>query len=113
MDWRRVSQVEAEIEPYQDCRCSIQDRTVSYLLKTQSQVTSLYELQKRGALNGMNEEGNKFTAQRLAAGASELRDMILDAWRSSINATVGYPPSSVRDIEAGAVLPIQQLKGTD
>jgi hypothetical protein len=107
------SEAGADVEPYQDCRCSIQDRTVSYLLKTQSQVTSLYELQKRGALNGMNEEGNRFTAQRLAAGASELRNMIVDAWRSSINATVGYPPSSVRDIESGAALPIQEVKGTD
>jgi hypothetical protein len=109
----REEDVKAEIRPYRDCKCSIQDRTVSYLLATQSQVIPLYELQKRSAFDGANQEGKEFAAQRIAAAVSELRDMVIDAWHSSTDATVGYPPVRVRDIESGAVVPIQELKGLD
>jgi hypothetical protein len=105
--------VKAEIQPYRDCQCSIQDHTVSYLLTTQSQVIPLYELDKRSAFDGMNQEGKKFVAERLAAAVSELRDMVIDAWRSSTDATIGYPPVRVRDVVSGAAMPIEQLKGLD
>ena len=41
------------------------------------------------------------------------RDMVIDAWRSSNDATVGYPPVRVRDVESGTTMPIQELKGLD
>jgi hypothetical protein len=109
----REEDVKAEIRPYRDCHCSIQDRTVAYLLTTQSQIIPLYELQKRGAFDGENQKGKVFVAQRLAAAVSELRDMVVDAWRSSIDATVGYPAVRVRDIESGAVIPVHELRGLD
>jgi hypothetical protein len=46
-------------------------------------VVPLYELESRGGFKAHNSEGIEFTTQRLAAGASALRDMIVDAWRSS------------------------------
>ena len=45
----------------------------------------------------------KFVTQRLAAGAAELRDQIVDAWNSSATWTVGFPLIKVADIESGAV----------
>jgi len=39
--------------------------------------------------------------KQLAAGASELRDQIVDAWRQSTLITVGFPLVTVGDIEAG------------
>jgi hypothetical protein len=42
-----------------------------------------------------------------------LRDMVIDAWRSSADAAVGYPHVNVRDVETGKVIPIAELKGCD
>ncbi len=41
--------------------------------------------------------------QRLAAGAGELRDQVVDAWRSSATWVVGFPLINVADIESGKV----------
>ncbi len=44
--------------------------------------------------------------ERIAAGAAELRDLVVDAWRASETATVGYPGVGVGTLEAaGAVAP--------
>jgi len=48
-----------------------------------------------------------------AAGISELRDLITDAWRSSPDATVGFPAVTARSVEQGAPFRIDQLKGID
>lgn len=106
-------EVKAKLQPYRDCHCSIQQRTEQYLLAMQAQVVPLYELDKRGAFRGSDSKGVDFAAARLAAGASELRDMIVDAWRSSEDASVGYPPVKVRNVEAGKVVPLAELKGRD
>ena len=50
---------------------------------------------------------------RLAAGASELRDMIINAWRSSGTSQVGYPAVKVTDVVSGAVDPWDALYGAD
>ena len=34
-------------------------------------------------------------------GASSVRDMVVDAWRTSADTNVGYPMISLRDIETG------------
>ena len=60
-------------------------------------------------LNG----GKDFAAERMAAAASELRDMVIDARRTNGDAAVGYPHVKVRDVEAGKVIPIAELKGRD
>jgi hypothetical protein len=46
--------------------------------------------------------------RQLAAGAAELRDEIVDAWRQSTDITVGFPLVRVSDIEAGTV-PVTRL----
>jgi hypothetical protein len=50
---------------------------------------------------------------RLAAGAAELRDEIVDAWRQSKSITVGFPLVSVADILAGRVMVTPQTFGAD
>jgi hypothetical protein len=62
-------------------------------LASQSQLVPLYEHQEGSAFHGMHQEG-QFAAERLAAAVSELRDMVVDAWHSSSEATVGYPRPS-------------------
>jgi len=51
---------------------------------------------------------------RLAAGASELRDLVVAAWRASAGATVGYPAVKVSEVESGAVpVPYDAMVGVD
>ena len=105
--------VVAAVRPYRDCACSIEDRTRTYLLETRAQIEPLYQLELAGAFKNATPEGRAFAAQRLAAGASELRDMIVDAWNASVDATVGYPERRVRDIEAGTVVLTRAMFGAD
>ncbi len=99
--------------PLRDCACSIQTRTISYLRETHAQVTPLFELEKAGAFSENLPAGKDFAANRLAAAISELRDMIVAAWRASADSIVGYPPVPVRDIESGKINPLSQMRGWD
>jgi hypothetical protein len=50
---------------------------------------------------------------RLAAGASELRDLIAAAWRDSATVRVGWPVVNVADVETGTADPWDSLYGVD
>ncbi|HEV2545758.1 MAG TPA: hypothetical protein VGU20_00315 [Stellaceae bacterium] len=69
--------------------------------------------EKAGAFSGVDPKGKEFGAQRMAAAVSELRDLVIEAWRTSSEAAVGYPRVKVRDVEAGKVIPIAEMKGRD
>jgi hypothetical protein len=57
---------------------------VAYLRSSHTLVERVYQLEKAHGFEGMGmEESRRFTAERLAAGASELRDMIVTAWQQS------------------------------
>ncbi|MGD0786975.1 MAG: S1/P1 nuclease [Terracidiphilus sp.] len=57
---------------------------VAYLRHTNSYVEKVYQLEKAGGFVGAGTpESREFTAERLAAGASMLRDMIYTAWLES------------------------------
>jgi hypothetical protein len=64
-------------------------------------------------LSSDEQKGKDFAAARMATGASELRDMVIDAWRTSADAVVGNPHVKVRDVEAGKMVPIGEMKGRD
>jgi hypothetical protein len=51
----------------------------------------LYELDKRGAFANATPEAVDFTEARLADGAAELRDLVVEAWDASATMKVGYP----------------------
>jgi hypothetical protein len=54
---------------------------VKYLRHSNSLVEKTYQLEKAGAFTGAgNAEGKAFVDERLAAGTTELRDMIYTAW---------------------------------
>jgi S1/P1 Nuclease len=57
---------------------------IAYLRASHTLVERVYELEKaQGFDDAGTAEARQFTAARLAAGASELRDMIVTAWRES------------------------------
>ena len=60
------------------------DSYVAYLRHTATYVEKVYQLEQAGGFTGPGTpESRDFTADRLAAGASMLRDMIYTAWIQS------------------------------
>jgi len=96
-----------------DCHCTIARRTQAYLAATNRLVVPFYELEKAGGLAAADGRGEGFAAERLAAGASELRDLIVQAWEVSAGGEIGYPAVSVADVDAGRVDPYDALFGVD
>ena len=106
--------VQAKMTPYADCACTFEVRVRNYMLATLAQTGPVYEVEKLSPLfAGSNPQQIDFAAARLAAGASELRDEIVDAWRQSDQITVGFPLIKVSDIEAGAVVVTPALLAGD
>jgi hypothetical protein len=68
---------------------------VAYLRHTNSLVEKTYQLEKAGAFSGGGTpDGKVFADERLAAGATELRDMIYSAW---VKSAEPLPPSKWSD----------------
>ena len=78
-----------------------------------AQLEPLYALEKDGALKPRDLRGIAFTTARLAAGATAVRDMIVDAWLASAGAMVGYPMVNVQDVENGKVRVTRHLFKND
>ena len=77
-------EVQAKITPVKAVDGDIFDAYVAYLRHTQTYVEKVYQLEKAGGFVGAGTpESREFTADRLAAGASMLRDMIYSAWLES------------------------------
>lgn len=102
-----------EMRPFRSCGCPIEQRTIAYVLDANSKVVPLYRLWKAGAFQPGKKEGVDFAAERLAAGASEIRDLIVEAWRESATIKAGWRPVSVADVEAGKVDPYEAMRGVD
>ncbi len=94
-------QVRARLSPYRHCECAIEARVAAYLGETWRTVVPFYELEKAGGFAGSDPRGAAFAADRLAAGVSELRDLVVEAWNASAKGTVGYPATPVADVESG------------
>jgi hypothetical protein len=105
--------VRAAMIPYRECRCSIEARTEAYLATTGGFVIPFYRLQKAGGFMNGDPRGRAFAAERLAAGASELRDLVIDAWRVSATQEVGWPAVKVADVASGKLDPYDSLYGQD
>jgi hypothetical protein len=86
-----------------------------YLAATFAQVEPLYALEKAGGFKDADPRGIAFATERLAAGASELRDMIVAAWTASLEpkANAGFPPVKVADVLSGAIDPYDAVHGKD
>ena len=105
--------VKADMTPYRDCACPIATWTADYLAATNREVAPLYTLYKQGAFARVDPKAQSFVAGRLAAGASALRDLVVDAWRASATGHAGWPAVTVADVEAGKVDPYDSMYGVD
>ena len=79
-----AADVQPKMSPLQPIQGDVFDSYVAYLRHTATYVEKLYQLEKAGGFVGAGSpESREFTADRLAAGASELRDMIYTSWVDS------------------------------
>lgn len=109
----KPAEVADRVAPLKAYDGPIEKRTVDYLLETSTQVIPFYELEKAGGLAPADRRGVEFATARIAVGASELRDMIVSAWRGSEKATFGWPVMKVQDVVAGRADPWDSLYGKD
>jgi len=78
--------VQAKMTPVQALNGDIFDDYIAYLRHSAKYVERVYQLEKAGGFTGAGTpEARDFTADRLAAGASMLRDMLYTAWLQSAN----------------------------
>ncbi len=98
----KIEAVRAKVPAYRDCKCDIQKRTVDYLLAGQAKVEPLYQMWKDGEFARVSPKAVDFTAQQLALGAAELRDMVAEAWRASSTGSIGYKETAITPAEAEA-----------
>jgi hypothetical protein len=105
--------VRARMAPLATCARPADACVADYLAATNAQVVPFYRLQKAGGFRDADPRGKAFAAERLAAGAAELRDIVVMAWRASATAQAGWPEVKVADVEAGRVDPYDSLVGLD
>jgi hypothetical protein len=113
LDAVRPADVAAAMAPFRSCGCPIEERATAYLLATGAQVEPLYALEKAGGLASGDPRGAAFATRQIAIGASELRDLVVEAWRSSLKSKVGWSPVAVADVLAGKADPYPSLVGVD
>ncbi|MDY6924936.1 MAG: S1/P1 Nuclease [Pseudomonadota bacterium] len=88
-------------------------RVPAYLKTTLAEVTPFYRLEKAGGFGEGDARGAAFVIERLAAGAAELRDLYVLAWRDSADDSIGWPAVKVAEVEAGTVDPWLAMYGED
>lgn len=77
-------EVEARMTPAKAIDGDLFDAYMAYLRHSATYVEKVYQLEKAGGFTGAGTaESRNFTVERLAAGASMLRDMIYSAWVDS------------------------------
>jgi hypothetical protein len=100
-----LSSIMAEMGPYVPCNCAgIEGRVKTYLAATLAEVVPLYQIAGTDLYRTAQQDEVDFVVSRLVAGAMELRDQIVDAWRSSDTISIGFPLIKVADVESGAVV---------
>ncbi len=83
----------------------------AYLAVSQSRVPDVYRVEAAGGIDAHSPAATALVLERLAAGAAEMRDLIVDAWQMSDDVKIGYPGIAVRDVESGAVMPTRANVG--
>jgi hypothetical protein len=79
-----ATDVQPKMTPAHAIEGDMFDSYMGYLRHTSIYVEKVYQLEKAGGFTGAGTpESRDFTAERLAAGASMLRDMIYTAWIES------------------------------
>ncbi len=109
----QAADVAARLPPSADCKCTIQAHIARLIGASNAQVKRVYELEQQGAFERDPAIGAAFIAERLAFGAAELRDLIVEAWRASLEQAVGYPVVPVRDVLSGKTDPYKAMRALD
>lgn len=77
-----------------------------YLTATNNEVGPLYGIDRHGGFRKATPDAIAFATTRIADGARELRDLIVEAYDNSLYETAGYPPLRVKDVLDGKVTPL-------
>jgi len=109
----RPADVASRMAPLRGCRCAIERRTADYLAGTGRLVIPLFDLEKAGGIVPGDARGLAFAADQLARGASELRDLVVEAWNASPERVIGWKPVVARELMAGGSDPFGVLYGSD
>jgi hypothetical protein len=109
----RLDAVEAAMKAPNVQGFDVKARTVAYLTTTLGTVIPFYQLEKAGGFRESDPRGAAFVNERLAAGAGELRDFIVAAWRASADQSIGWPAVKVAEVEAGTADPWLAMVGED
>ena len=88
-------------------------RVPTYLRATLAEVIPFYQLEKAGGFVEEDPRGAAYATSRMGAGAAELRDLIILAWRGSADASIGWPAVKVAEVEAGTADPWLAMIGED
>lgn len=110
---QRLDAIEAAMPAPRLDAYDMRGRTAEYLLTTLGQVTPFYRLEKAGAFKDSDPRAVAFATERMAAGAAELRDLTILAWRASADVSIGWPAIKVAEVEAGTADPWLALIGED
>lgn len=108
-----LAAVRGAMPAFASCEAEIRDCVSRYLLATTATVIPFYRLEKAGGFRPADARGRAFALERVAAGAAQLRDLTVMAWRASGDSTVGYPALKVRDLEAARAIPFENMLGID
>ncbi|MGV9006788.1 MAG: S1/P1 Nuclease [Brevundimonas sp.] len=109
----RFDAVEAAMPAPQLDGFDLRTRVSAYLRATLAEVVPFYRLEKAGGFAEADPRGTVYATARLAAGAAELRDLTVLAWRASGEVSVGWPAVKVSEVEAGTVDPWLSMIGED
>jgi hypothetical protein len=107
------SAVAAEVPPYGSCNCSIEQETRTVILASLAEVEPSMRLRRRAPSSTAMLAVLPSRMHAWPAGATELRNMIVNAWQDSAQTPAGYPMVNVRDIESGKVRVTRELFGAD
>jgi len=91
----------------------LRHRVPTYLKATLAEVLPFYRLEKTGGFADSDARGGAFATARLAAGAAELRDLTVLAWRDAADDSIGWPTVKVAEVEAGTADPWLSMIGED
>lgn len=109
----RLDAVEAAMSAPNLDGFELRPRVAGYLKSTLAEVRPFYVLEKAGGFREADARGAEFVTARLAAGASELRDMVTASWRASADMSIGWPAVKVAEVQAGTADPWLALYGED
>jgi len=90
----------------------IMTQVEDYLRATLAGVPEVYDLENAGGIDGRSPAAKAFVLSRLAAGATEFRNLISEAWTASATHPVGYPAAPPSSFEtAPDLVHARQLLG--